>query len=628
MKQKKTVLYLLLPLLAIVICLCSTPKAMAKEVEYNVKNEGVKGDGVTIDTKAINQVLEKATELEEGDTLVVYFPEGTYMIDNLMRIYSNTTLKLDENAEIYRTDTTYPMLMNVGDDGTRKETSVDGGGYNLSKNIQIIGGTFNGGDISKAKAPSNTINIAHAQNVVFDNVIIKNNYGAHLLELSGVKDAIIRNCDFSGFRPEKTSKKSQEEKGLNGTGYAPKECIQLDYTYFDPSDVSMQWCPDYYSDKTPCQNVLIENNTFHDYPRGVGNHHGCEEFPGLYSSNITIKDNTFTNMYVKAPNGKDLYEYVILLHSFENAVVENNTITNAGSAVLFAYDKNSVVNNNTITNLTSTAFVVSKDSTGSKITWNTVTDCPRYGISVSGGVTVSAFNDNTLKKGSKSKKMLNGITINGEEGKATISKVERNTISDCTQYGISTLAVKKINSITGNTFSKCEKAGMCISGTTCTTIKDNTVNGVKNTNSIMIIKGSNIKKLQNNTLLKNGKHGISIGSASKVDLISGNTIKTSVNNGICVFENSKVDKIEKNKITESKIGVSILNSTCNKVNSNTIKKSENYGICATTATVNYVQKNTIDTTKKAGVLFCKNSKGKKISGNTFKNVKTIDSIID
>lgn len=145
------------------------------------------------------------------------------------------------------------------------------------------------------------------------------------------------------------------------------------------------------------------------------------------------------------------------------------------------------------------------------------------------------------------------------EGKATITTISRNKISDCTQYGISTLAVKKISSIAGNTFSKCEKAGMCILGTTCTKMKDNTWNGVKNTNSIMIIKGSNIKKLQNNTLLNNGgKHGISIGNASKVTLISGNTIKTSTNNGICVFENSKVDRIEKNKITGSKIGISIL----------------------------------------------------------------------
>ena len=86
-------------------------------------------------------------------------------------------------------------------------------------------------------------------------------------------------------------------------------------------------------DKTPCQDILIENNTFTDYPRGVGNHHGCDAFPGLYSSNIKIRNNTFKDMYVTTPNGKKLYEYAITLHSFANAVVENNTIENAGSAV-------------------------------------------------------------------------------------------------------------------------------------------------------------------------------------------------------------------------------------------------------------------------------------------------------
>ena len=76
---------------------------MAKEVECNVVSEGAKGDGIADDAKAINKVLAKAATLSDGDTLVVYFPEGQYNIGNLLKIYSNTTLKLDENAVLYRT---------------------------------------------------------------------------------------------------------------------------------------------------------------------------------------------------------------------------------------------------------------------------------------------------------------------------------------------------------------------------------------------------------------------------------------------------------------------------------------------------------------------------------------------
>lgn len=74
------------------------------------------------------------------------------------------------------------------------------------------------------------------------------------------------------------------------------------------------------------------------YPRGIGNHHGRETFSDLYTDHITIRNNAFTNMTVTAPNGKAIYDHTILLHSFKNALVENNTITNAGSGVLLVYD--------------------------------------------------------------------------------------------------------------------------------------------------------------------------------------------------------------------------------------------------------------------------------------------------
>ena len=96
-------------------------KAQAKDVTFRVTDYGATGNGQTDDTKAINQLLDEAAYLSDGDTLVLTFPAGRYNISDWLHIRSNTTLDLSAGAELYRTNTMYPLMMNVGNDGTRKE---------------------------------------------------------------------------------------------------------------------------------------------------------------------------------------------------------------------------------------------------------------------------------------------------------------------------------------------------------------------------------------------------------------------------------------------------------------------------------------------------------------------------
>ncbi|MEX2569394.1 MAG: glycosyl hydrolase family 28-related protein [Cyclobacteriaceae bacterium] len=58
---------------------------------YNVLNFGAKGDGKTIDTKAIQNTIDKAAE-DGGGT--VYFPAGTYISGTLF-LKSNITIHLE-----------------------------------------------------------------------------------------------------------------------------------------------------------------------------------------------------------------------------------------------------------------------------------------------------------------------------------------------------------------------------------------------------------------------------------------------------------------------------------------------------------------------------------------------------
>ena len=49
---------------------------------------------------------------------------------------------------------------------------------------------------------------AHATKLKILNVTLCNSYGTHLLELGGVKDCTVKNCEFYGFKApdDKTQK--------------------------------------------------------------------------------------------------------------------------------------------------------------------------------------------------------------------------------------------------------------------------------------------------------------------------------------------------------------------------------------------------------------------------------------
>ena len=80
--------------LLLVACLVNLCSWAATEGFYNVKNFGAKGDGVHIDSPAINAAIEAASEKGGG---TVYFPAGIYQSYSI-RLKSNISLYLDHGA--------------------------------------------------------------------------------------------------------------------------------------------------------------------------------------------------------------------------------------------------------------------------------------------------------------------------------------------------------------------------------------------------------------------------------------------------------------------------------------------------------------------------------------------------
>lgn len=69
---------------------------------YNIRDFGAKGDGKTIDTKAINDAIEAAAQKGGG---TVFFPAGTYLSYSI-RLKSNIALYLDQGSVLLAADST------------------------------------------------------------------------------------------------------------------------------------------------------------------------------------------------------------------------------------------------------------------------------------------------------------------------------------------------------------------------------------------------------------------------------------------------------------------------------------------------------------------------------------------
>lgn len=310
------ILYIL-PVFLLVI-LFSTPVHAAIRY-YNVKNYGANGKDKKSDSAAIQKALDQASE---DQITVVTIPNGTYYISKALYIQSNTVIQMSKKAVIRRMNSALGKNMLRTTDSKHKSDNI--GGYKLAHDITISGGTWDGGNIKKAKSSTNLIYIGHSTNITINNITLKNCYGAHAIELAGVKNGVVRNCKISGFRYD--------------SDMFTSEAIQIDTCYKSKSDG--KWAPGFKVDKTESKNILIEKNTITDYPRGVGVHHNLK---GHQISNITIRNNKF-NRSSASTQGKSVVGVFLL--GVKNASVSNNTFNCYSYGAMIKQSKKVTVKNN------------------------------------------------------------------------------------------------------------------------------------------------------------------------------------------------------------------------------------------------------------------------------------------
>lgn len=513
------------------------PAGQTVSYDYIVTDYGVNAKDSKSDRDDIQAVLDMVKGASKQKT--VYFPAGDYYISRVpLHVYSNTHIILDSKATIHRMDS---MLDREIIHNTDQNGAMDViGGYKMSHDITLEGGTWDGGTIAKAKSSADVIRFDHAENIIMKDCTVKNVYDCHLVEYVGVKNGSITGCTFSGFRYRKGKEKQFE---------FAREAIQLETAWTnnpkDKSDTDSLWANGSVVDGTTCQQVTVSNNTFIDLPCGVGQHHYTNN--GKYHNrNITISDNTLT-----CSSKMKYCKTAITCGGMTDVTITRNKVTGPYRfGIHITQADNVTVSDNTISGSSQNGIMMDA-GTAKAVTGNTVSNTAKHAISIGGGSLT------TLSKNIISNSKQNGISI----GKGKINSVSDNTITDIKKHGISVTGGVTINKMTGNTITKVNHDG------------------------ITLDKGK-IKLLSNNKITNVKVHGISItggtvgvGKKRSMGIIT-NIIKNCKQNGISISKKGTVSAVHNNKIQGiKKNGISIVDKgVAYWITKNTIKKCKKHGI--------------------------------------------------
>ncbi len=231
--------------------------------------------------------LEKIEKKGGG---VLTLKKGTYKISSTLFVPSNVTIKFKNGVKIVKLNKTgkarfkpAESIFHVVDSRIGRSKKKKAYGYDCAKNVKFIGSgkvTIDLKYIKEAKA----ILAAHCQNVEIRGIRFLHMNVGHFLEVDATKNLTVSNCRFSGV-----AKKSPYTK----------EAINLDTPDPLTGGLGIYWSS---LDRTPNQNVLIENCQFTNLQRGIGTHKYSQRMvngkwaENCYHENITIRNNTFTNM--------------------------------------------------------------------------------------------------------------------------------------------------------------------------------------------------------------------------------------------------------------------------------------------------------------------------------------------
>ncbi|MCH5266037.1 MAG: right-handed parallel beta-helix repeat-containing protein [Lachnospiraceae bacterium] len=269
---------------------------------------------------------------------VLTLKKGTYKLSNTLYVPSNVTIKFKDGVKIVKLNKCGKGELKPAEtifhvvDSKIGRTNKKAYGYNGAKNVKFIGEgnvTIDLKYIKEGKA----ILTAHCQDVEISGIRFLHMNVGHFLEIDATKNLTVRNCTFSGVS--------------KNTPYT-KEAINLDTPDPLTGGLGISWSS---LDRTPNQDVLIENCRFTNLKRGIGTHKYSQRkvngqwAENCYHENITIRNNTFT----------DIKNTGIFMLNWKNVTCADNSFVKNALCVNFrGVQQPFVFSHNTFTNSTVT----------------------------------------------------------------------------------------------------------------------------------------------------------------------------------------------------------------------------------------------------------------------------------
>lgn len=202
------------------------------ELVFDVTSYGALGDGVHDDAPAIQAALDAC----DGTWGTVLIPAGTYSLttptSSLFMLCVGAKTNIVAAGAHIRRNYNGRMLL-----GNWRDTTQSFPGYSGNSHVTIDGGTWDGNPA--VSTANNTMVFSHGHHVTIRNALFKDTVRAHAIDLGGVTDVLIDNCDFEGMFFSVASDPAMY-----------REAIQLDYC----GNGNGHGAP---FDKTTCQRVTV-----------------------------------------------------------------------------------------------------------------------------------------------------------------------------------------------------------------------------------------------------------------------------------------------------------------------------------------------------------------------------------